>query len=1361
MVADIAGRIPAQPTQQVHKHDTTDETKTACVSLVHLTLEGVEVTALLDTGSGISLITERCRQSVPSLRSRPLTKTFVLASSVTGHALDMLGALPVEVHAGGCTFTHTFYVVRSASSPVILGWDFLQTHHVLIDLEKGHVLLHGVSLPLLHPDNLVPLHSNAVCFVSVTVPPLSEMMITAHLDSYAIHVAPQKDYVGLIEPYTGDAGGLAIARTLTTVRDGLAAVRVINPSTQPVNLVKGSPLGQLHAMTGGQQGEFEIVSENNVSPPRGKPPVNMDASHLSPGQVSQLDELLVEFSDIFSMHPSDYGRTRLVEHSIKTADAAPIKLRPYRVSPAKQAVMQSEVKRLLEHGIIEESHSPWSAPVVLVKKKDGSFRFCVDFRRLNDVTVKDSHPLPRIDDTLDRLSGSRVFSTFDLTSGYWQIPMTPSDKEKTAFSTGAGLYQFRMLPMGICNAPPSFQRLMELVLQGLHWSVCLIYLDDIIVYSPDFHQHLLHLREVFLRFRSAGLKLKPTKCHLAQRSVTFLGHLISQNGVQPDPVNTAKIDNWPVPQSPTQIRAFLGLCSYYRRFIKNFANIAGPLNRLTHKDVPFVWSADCAAAFNTLRELLAAPPIMAFPDLDAPFYLFTDASNYAVGAVLSQKTESKEHVIAYASHVLSQAECKWSTFDRELFAIVWAVRHFRHYLACHPFTIVTDHKPLTGLKRMPLDHDPTGRRARWAMELDLYDWCILHREGSKHQNADAMSRRAEDKSSAALVTSIPQSTVFSTLGHPMATQPVAPPSIHLEPNTSGGEVKNPGSPVAVTLVDMASADWNMSDRQHSDPDLSLVFAWLKDKDKPPRWRLRSTSPYLKKLWTQFDRLRNGDGLLYREIRHGSSQELVRQTVVPQSLIPLVLRQLHGNPSSGHFAYEKTLDRAVRSCYWPQMAKDISLHCQQCLACQSRRIPVPKQQAPMVPILPTRPFQVVAADLTVLPLSKSGNRYVLVVMDLFSRFVNLFPLKDQTAPSVAKCLFDRYICQHGIPESLHSDQGRQFESDLVKSLCTLFGIRKLRTSAYHPQCDGAVERFNRTMKHELAKALFEKGVEWDDHIHNVELAYNTTVHAATGFTPFYLAHGREANMPLDILLQRTPAQSLLHTPGSPAAYAASLTNRLQMAFQEVAVSNDRAKQAQKHYYDRHVKYVPYAEGDLVWVNDPARSHEKLAPLWIGPCKVVRQCQAPEGYPPVTFVIRELSKPKANPRVVHYNRLKPYIQPPASSSEVDSSPASVPPTPPLTALSGFLPPPLPPAFATQRPCKPTPAPATAPVSTPAPATAPPPVSTSAPVPPSAPATPPTPPLPHGQVPVETSLQPELARLPRLRRLPGHLSDYLLTR
>lgn len=638
--------MPASSSKVVHSDSVVYNTPST--PFIQIALAGTELHALVDTGSGLSLITDDCRKSIPALSTQSISRSFVLASSVTGQPLDILGSVTAPIHIGDVTFSHVFHVVRTATYPVIIGWDFLIEHNVTVNISLTRLELHNTTVPFSSPHSLIPVQNSAVTIAQVTIPPLSEVVVPISVKDKGV-ANLFIDTLGLT---------LGVARTLTTVQKGRAIVRVVNPTNEQVSLDAGCPLGQIFSVTGNAHDEYALVSAVTSSEAlRGHP---MSDVHLEDGQLNadeqvELKSLLKEFSDIFSVHSHDYGKTNLITHSINTGNAAPIKLRPYRTSPATQAVLQQEVSKLLDHNIIEESQSPWSAPVVLVRKKDGTHRFCVDYRRLNDVTIKDSHPLPRVDDTLGRLAGARVFSTIDLTAGYWQIPLNPSDKEKTAFSTGAGLYQFCMMPMGISNAPPSFQRLMELVLRGLHWSICLIYLDDIIIYSADFSQHLQHLREVFQRFRTAGLKLKPSKCQFARSSVTFLGHRVSSAGIEPDPSNIDKVRTWPIPISATQVRAFLGLCSYYRRFISQFAKTAEPLYHLTHKGVPFTWSVEANEAFLVLKQALTSSPIIAFPNFSAPFLLYTDASLHSVGSVLSQKKEGKEHVIAYASHVLSAA----------------------------------------------------------------------------------------------------------------------------------------------------------------------------------------------------------------------------------------------------------------------------------------------------------------------------------------------------------------------------------------------------------------------------------------------------------------------------------------------------------------------------------------------------------------------------------------------------------------------------------------------------------------------------------------------------------------------------------
>lgn len=574
----------------------------------------------------------------------------------------------------------------------------------------------------------------------------------------------------------------------------------------------------------------------------------------------------------------------------------------------------------------------------------------------------------------------------------------------------------------------------------------MVYLDDILIYSGTFEEHLIHLKEVFSRILSAGLKLNPGKCHLARDHVVFLGHVVSEKGLQPDPRNTEKVRNWPVPQSPSEVRAFVGLCSYYRRFVKDFSKHAAPLNQLVGKNVPFVWSTDCDNSFNYLKGVLSSAPIVTMPEFKVPFKVYTDASKWAVGAVLAQEKEGLEYVVAYASRALNATQRRWSTFDRELWAVVWAVREFRHYIGLSSFTIITDHRPLLALRRMSIEDDPTGRRARWLLELDPLNWVIEHKKGSQHKNADALSRRPVTPDLKDVETVVELVRDVNVVSAEQSNN-------YISCSTKTAEVAEEGtvtdsSSSADNIMSLSELSCDAADivaMQQNDPDIDTVRYWVERSQRPPRRRLAGTSPSLRKYWTVFNRLSIINGLLCRSVSCPLTGDPVAQVVVPPALKHDILRQLHGAPTGAHFSPERVWERARRFCYWPSMFKDIKTWCEQCTACQTRRRPVPIHQAPMGGSLATRPFERVAMDILELPITTKGNRYVLVVEDYFTKFVNLYALTNQSAQTVAHCLFADYILIHGIPETLHSDQGRQFESEVVLTLCKLLNIKNAHHS----------------------------------------------------------------------------------------------------------------------------------------------------------------------------------------------------------------------------------------------------------------------------------------------------------------------------
>lgn len=459
---------------------------------------------------------------------------------------------------------------------------------------------------------------------------------------------------------------------------------------------------------------------------------------LNEEQHRKFGNFMKRYHNLFAWDPNDFGRTSVVTHKIDTGDATPVGQRFYRTSYQNQLFIKEEIQRLLDAGLIVPSKSQWTSPVVVVEKKNGKKRLCVDYRKLNNVTKRDRYPLPRIDDMLETLSGCQWFSSLDLASGFWQVELSPKDREKSTFITRFGTFEFTVMPFGLCNAPATFQRLMDTVLRDILWQFVVVYIDDINVGSKTFDEHLQHLEQVFLRLEQAGLKLSPEKCFFFKDKIPFLGHVVSREGIQTDPEKLRTIKEFPVPNDLTQLRGFIALASYYRKFVKGFSSIAEPLNRLLKKNTPYIWSKDQHDAFEKLKTCLMTPPVLAYPNFEKPFILYTDASTFALGAILSQKNENnRECVIAYASRTLNKHERNYSITELECLAVIWSVRHFHQYLHGQKFTVITDHAALRYLMNLS---NPVGKLGRWLMTLNGYELEIINRPGKLHSNVDTLSR---------------------------------------------------------------------------------------------------------------------------------------------------------------------------------------------------------------------------------------------------------------------------------------------------------------------------------------------------------------------------------------------------------------------------------------------------------------------------------------------------------------------------------------------------------------------------------------------------------------------------------------------
>ncbi|CAG9134394.1 unnamed protein product [Plutella xylostella] len=464
--------------------------------------------------------------------------------------------------------------------------------------------------------------------------------------------------------------------------------------------------------------------------------------HMTDEERIRIQNLCIQYKDIFYCEDLPLTFTSQVKHQIRTKNEDPIYVKPYRLAPAQTEEINRQVQKLLKDDVIRESHSPWCAPVHLVpKRSDASgeikYRMVIDYRRLNDLTTDDKYPLPNITDLFDKLGKSTYFSTIDLASGYHQIELEESDKQKTAFSTQHGHFEFQRMPFGLKTAPATFQRAMDSVLRGLQGIHCLVYLDDIIVYSSSLEEHIRKLRAVFDRLRQTNLKVQLDKTEFLRKEVLYLGHKITKDGLKPNEDKIKAVMDFPIPKTTTEIKSFLGLVGYYRKFIKDFAKITQPLTNCLKKRNKISIDTDYINAFNKCKELLCNAPLLQYPDPSKPYILTTDASNVALGGVLSQGPIGSDKPIAYASRTLSDTESRYSTIERELLAIIWAIKHFRPYLYGQKFFIYTDHRPLAWLNSMK---DPSSKLTRWRLSLQDYNFEIIYKNGKQNTNADALSR---------------------------------------------------------------------------------------------------------------------------------------------------------------------------------------------------------------------------------------------------------------------------------------------------------------------------------------------------------------------------------------------------------------------------------------------------------------------------------------------------------------------------------------------------------------------------------------------------------------------------------------------
>ena len=1119
----------------------------------------VRTRALLDSGSEVTLISGSFfRQikndpSVSVVRQNPL-ELF----AANGSSLQNQGEVEIVFKITTKSFKRKFVVVPELGHSIIIGWDTMREENFILDAGAHTIHIGGTEYPTQCDEEMASLVRLAA---DCEIPAQSAAYVRARRARHTYHQDGTYEVSNAIKGVLQDEPGVWVANSLNAIEKGKCfGLQIVNETGRPVNLKKGNVVAQLEWLPDG----FPIeLGEPLVDPENLKYVESVGRKDGSAGKGPQtIDELLTRNKSLFAETDMDLGCTHLVSMKIDTGNHSPIACKPYRAPLLKRDFIEKKVEEMLQAGLIQESDSPWAAPVVIIDKKDGSKRFCVDYRRLNSVTTPSTYPLPLIDDILARLGGSKYFSTLDLKSGYHQLPMDPDSRDKTTFVVESGTYEFLVMPFGLSKAPATFSLLMSKVLKGLPFAAA--YLDDIIIWSKTEEEHLLHLQTVFQRLESAGLKLKREKCHFFREKIEYLGHTVTPEGIRPCDDKVEAVWRLQPPTTVREVKGLIGFASYYRRYVPNFSRIVKPLTALTRKNKEFNWSRECQDALDQLKEILAKRPLLYHVNIAQPYILYTDASDVAVGATLVQEDEEGEHVVYYLSSALTPTQSRWPIIEREAWAIIFAIRKLKAYLYGAKFTVRTDHKPLEFLFKSEIKN---VKVQKWAMELSELHCTIEYISGAKNVQADFMSRLPGSKvevinTNKTKVRNLPTDTLDS---------------------------QESGEDVLPTLIS-GEGPLEMVEEQEKDRNLKKLNGDIK--------------------YTRIE------GVLYY-IAEEPAPGL--KLVIPRHLRKLVLEACHDN--TGHMGIDKTYDRIRQNYHWKGIYRDVVHHVTSCVACNTRSLTQkrpPLQKMDDVSI----PFEKLAID-TCGPYTTShaGNKYLLTFVDMYSGWPEFYAIPDKSAQTVATVILEKIIPRHGCPAVLLSDNGTEFINAVVKEVCKVLNIYRVRTSPYHPQSNGKLERLHRVWN-DIASKNMQDPRSWDEMIPSALLALRTAIHETSQYSPYYLMTGRDPMLPLDTLL-RPRARYMGDEP-----HRQILENH-HKAMVKVLQNSKRAFERSKRHYDRKVKGNDLKVGDPVYLFNTTRT-SKLDSKWMPYYRILEQVT------PVNFIIKNVVK--GTTRKVHALHLR---------------------------------------------------------------------------------------------------------------------------
>lgn len=1109
----------------------------------------------LDTGAGLNLIrVDALPKDWPSYATKERRTPNVVDAN--GNPLPVITAINIIVDTGNVKMISTFHVVASMAVPAILGTRFINQHVEAIYPRLGKVYWaapdspQSVCMPILDADVKQLQQGKVRLAKRTTLPPLCEVIAQTNCD-----------IPGLVHVQTNSRlhqrHQIILANGLASSSPGVPfQVKLCNVGTATRHLKKGTVIGFAEVYSG----PVIALVDEKPQPPAAKPPPSIEDVDLTDAPKNLHARIRKMLDKHKIMWDGKLGSIHATVHRIETDDnTLPIHMAPYRTGLRKREIITDCVNAMLKQDVIRPSRSDWSSPVVVVPKKNGKPRFCVDYRRLNAITKKDTYPIPRMDDCLDSLGEAQFFSTLDCTAGYWQVPLRKEDQEKTAFACHDGLFEWVVMPFGLTNAPATFQRALDIILSGLKWQMCLVYLDDVIVFSKTAEDHVRHLDLVLTRLRKAGVTLNLEKCAFFKREVEYLGHIICPGQLKVHNKNTDALREASFPKTKTQMKSFLGACNVYRRFVKDFAKRARPLTELTKNDVgpelPQPTDAQ-RASFEDLKGALVSPPVLTIPHPTRRFVVDVDACADQLGCALLQEQQDGELLpVGFYSRTLKPAEQNYCTTERECLGLVWGVLYLRHFLDGNVFTVRTDHQALRWIYNTT---DPSSRLMRWRLRLAEFTFDVQYKPGASHHAPDFLSRTRTD--------ALDDSDIDDEI--PCLSLAETARSLQKGRYTHSTRL----TPIA---FDDLVAD------QATDALCKVIREKMAD-DKAPNFSMKG-------------------GALYRQGVDGD------QLVVPHKHRAKLLDLAHFPTTEGHPGSNRMYYSMRRRFYWPSMATDAYGVVTRCAACAQSRLALRRHTAPMRLFPSTEPLTEVNVDiLGPLPKSLSRNRYILVFTDRFSKVVRCVALRKITAVTVASALIEVWVASYGPPDILLSDQGSQFMSKFFLAVCRSLGIETRESTPYHPQTNGQVERYNRTIIKQIRHYVADNPRRWDELLPILTYAYNTQPHRSTGVAPFEM-----------VIPRRIPNLSV-HSPppgvaiqahgttkdGSPLSVKRSFMARLRKTIPLVAEALRKTQQRYKKNYDKNlaIRNKDVKIGDYVYLKNNQREH-KLSSLTTGPFLVV--------------------------------------------------------------------------------------------------------------------------------------------------------------